>query len=560
MNNDHWASLIIDHLVKQGIDYFCISPGSRSTPLTLALAHHLHAHASIHFDERGTAFQALGYAKATGKPAAIITTSGTAVGNLFPAIMEASLSFTPLVVLTADRPPELRDNGANQTLDQVKLFGNYVRFAVDLPCPSSSLSEDYLASTIAQLAFMTRYAPKGPVHLNCMFREPLTTGAETARCSSSAPRYDGSEASPSDMTIARWAEELSSYEKGVILLGSMPHDACHRSIEELSQKLGWPIFPDIFSGYRTGKLAIAHYDLILKSSPDLPVDAVLLLGDRFVSKTLSEWLKQASLKRCFQVIDSPLRSDPAHLVTDRLQCNPETFSHRLLPYLEKSSSSWQHFWSEQDEKVEELIKEEFSSYETITEPSLFYLLQEVIGKKTALFLGNSMPVRDANLFLLKEEMGPIFGNRGVSGIDGNIATSVGLAGGLKMPLISVIGDLAALHDLNSLALMKKALYPVILIVVNNRGGGIFSFFPALAKKEDILEEFFATSHDLSFEKAAELFNLPYQKILSPHKLKDFFQKEIKSSCIIEIETDRKENFLLHEKLYQKVKGCQLTAV
>lgn len=552
--NDRWAKQIIDFLVKQGVDYFCVSPGSRSTALTLALSNHETAHSSVHFDERGTGFQALGYAKATGKPAAIITTSGTAVGNLFPAIMEASMSFTPLIILTADRPPELRDAGANQTLDQVKLFGNYVRFAVDLPCPSTSLSDSYLSSTIAQLVFMSKYAPKGPVHLNCMFREPIFGENPPFTLSPPTPHFETSDLHPSDKTIARWAKQLSQYSKGIIILGSLPHDTDHSSIEALSQKLGWPIFPDIFSGYRTGSQAIAHYDLILKSQPQLSVETILHFGDRLLSKTLLEWLKQNPLQRAFQVLDMPLRSDPAHLITDRLLCPPDAFCTALLPHLEEKPSSWIDMWMDYDQMVEDTISQSFEDSEQLSEPSLFYYLQESLEEKVALFLGNSMPVRDANLFLRKKDFGPIFGNRGVSGIDGNIATSVGIARGLKMPVIAVIGDLATLHDLNSLAMMKKALYPVILLVVNNYGGGIFSFLP-VAKKKKPFEEFFATSHDISFEMAAQLFDLPYAKITQPDAFKTFFQQKIESSCVIEIQTSRQENFLLHEKLYSEVKQC-----
>lgn len=551
VHNDRWAHLIIDFLYRQNVEYFCVSPGSRSTALTLALAHHPKAKAFVHFDERGTAFHALGYAKATGKPAAIIVTSGTAVANLFPAVMEASLSHTPLILLTADRPPELRDVGANQTVDQVKLFGNYVRLAIDLPCPTSAISESYLATSIAQSVFMAMHAPKGPVHLNCMFREPLFSENKVEHRIFPAINYTESSLQPSEALLEKWAKAFSEYDKGIILLGSLPSDTPFASIEKLSKKLGWPIFPDIFSGFRTSNHAITHYDLILKSIPEMGAQTILHLGDRLVSKTLLEWLQKAKMERSFQVLDIPLRSDPGHLMTDRVLCDPALFCTAILPYIEEKDSTWMDEWTFYDQKVGAILADFFENEEQLSEPSLFFYLQQALGADAALFLGNSMPVRDAQLFLGQKESGPIFGNRGVSGIDGNIATSVGIAQGLQMPVVSVIGDLATLHDLNSLAQMKKAEYPVILVVINNYGGGIFSFL-SVAKKQDVFEEFFATSHTLSFEMAAKLFDLPYYNIQDRSTL---MEHHFHTSCVIEINTNRQENFLLHQKLYQKVKEC-----
>lgn len=552
--NTRWAHLIIDFLYRQKVEYFCVSPGSRSTALTLALARHPHAKAFVHFDERAVAFHALGYAKATGKPAAVIVTSGTAVANLFPAVMEASLSHVPLILLTADRPPELRNVGANQTVDQVKLFGNYVRFAVDLPCPTSATSASYLSSTIAQSVFISDHSPKGPVHLNCMFREPLFSETKVEPIFHPIPHYTESRSQPSEKLLEEWAKSLAEFEKGVIILGSLPANTAFASIEKLSKKLGWPILPDIFSGFRTNKESIAHYELILKSLPEMRAETILHLGDRLVSKTLLEWLQSGKMERAFQVLDTPSRSDPLHLITDRVQCDPALFCTSLLPYLEEKESTWIDEWTFYDHKAEAALSEFFENEEQLSEPSLFFYLQNALGKEAALFLGNSMPVRDAQLFLGQKEGGPIFGNRGVSGIDGNIATSVGIAQGLRMPVVSVIGDLATLHDLNSLAQMKKADYPVVLIVVNNHGGGIFSFLP-IAKKQDVFEEFFATSHNLSFEMAAKLFDLPYLNIQNGPAFTEFLKRPLHTSCIIEINTDRQENFLLHQQLYQKVKEC-----
>ncbi|HSX03767.1 MAG TPA: 2-succinyl-5-enolpyruvyl-6-hydroxy-3-cyclohexene-1-carboxylic-acid synthase [Rhabdochlamydiaceae bacterium] len=555
--NDRWAALIVDFLIQQKVDYFCLSPGLRLTPLAIAIANHPEAKAFIHFDERGSAFHALGYAKATGRPAAIVSTSGTAAGNLFPAIMEASLSYTPLIVLTADRPPELRNVADKQTADQVKLFGNYVRFAVDLPTPSPALSHSYLATTIAQSVFISLQAPIGPVHLNCMFREPLFSEKPMTLSSSPALNYDSCAPYPSDELLTKWATNLSQYEKGIILLGVLPEQINKSAIIDFAKKLKWPIFPDIFSGFRTDQSTIAYYDLILKSLPEMPAHALLHLGDRYVSKTVLEWLQRVKPKRCFQVIGHPLRADPAHMITDRVLCAPDVFCEALLPLIPEKDSTWTQQWKILDQKVEETLRTYFSEQRELSEASLFFVLQNCLSPETPLFLANSMPVRDAGFFLSQKTLGKFFGNRGVAGIDGNIATSVGLAQGLKSPLVSVIGDQAGLHDLNSLAQMKKADYPVTLIIINNKGGGIFSFLP-ISKKQYLFEEFFAASHEFSFESAAKLFDLPYYRFQQADDLSSFFQTPLQTSCLIEIETDRKENFHLHQEIYQKVQECLLS--
>ncbi len=546
--NDHWAAQLIDLLVQQKVDYFCLSPGSRSTPLAIALANHPKARSFVHFDERGTAFHALGYAKATHRPAAIITTSGTAVGNLFPAVMEASLSHTPLIVITADRPPELRDTGANQTVDQVKIFGNYVRFAIDLPPPTSAIANNYLATSIAQSVFISLQAPAGPVHLNCMFREPFFSESPLQISPLPVLNYAACAPYPSEELLIQWAKNLSHYEKGVILLGELPKTIQKSSIIALSNKLGWPILPDIFSGFRTDENLISYYELIFNSITDMPYDAFFIFSYCYVSKTASEWLQKS--KRCFQVIGHPLRSDPAHRITDRVLCAPDLFCEALLPWIPQKDQSYFKEWQDHNQKVAEALPHCFEEKQKLSEPSLFFFLPPEIP----LFLANSMPVRDASFFLPPKNQGPIFGNRGVSGIDGNIATAIGIAQGLKQPLIAVIGDLAGLHDLNSLAQMKHAKYPVILMIINNQGGGIFSFLP-IAKKEDLFEKFVAGAHNFSFEYAAKLFDLPYHLLQTAEELIAFLHRPLQSSCLIEIETDRQENYALHQQLYQTIKQC-----
>ncbi|MBS0620421.1 MAG: 2-succinyl-5-enolpyruvyl-6-hydroxy-3-cyclohexene-1-carboxylic-acid synthase [Verrucomicrobia bacterium] len=526
------AYQIIDTLVQLGVTHFCFAPGSRSTPLVLALAEHPKASRLSHFDERGLGFYALGVAKAKRAPVALIVTSGTAVANLLPAVMEASLDRIPLILLTADRPPELRACGANQTCDQVKLFGAYVRFEIDL---DPAVPERYLSALLSQAVSMASYPPKGPVHINCMFREPFDRGKQVEIL---AVEVIPPEMRSQPSILSEWKERLAIQERGVILVGSSPHLPV-QEIFSLAETLQWPIFADILSPIRSEPdhpTRITHFDPILKSDPSLTASALIQFGNRFVSKTLGEWIQKQSLDFYLHVTDHPDLQDPLHRITHRIYAHTSS----LIPD-SKPMDTWLSFWKEKDLAIQEGLERFFEERSDLSEPSLVRSIARQITSEWALFLGNSMPIRDANQFFNPQKgCGPIFGNRGASGIDGNIATAVGIANGCKRPTFALIGDQTFLHDLNSLALLKKAEFPVVLCVVNNGGGGIFSFLP-IAKQTEHFEELFAASHNLSFKSAAELFGLPYYH---PESIEDFHLPF--HSCLIEVTTDRAQNVLLHQ--------------
>ncbi len=532
VQNEIYAKKLIDALIQQGVDYFCWAPGSRSTPFALALASHPQARCMIHFDERGLGFHAVGYAKAAGKSACLIATSGTAVANLMPAVIEASNERVPLILLTADRPPELRDCGANQTCDQVKMFANFVRWQVDLPCPDARISERYLSSTISHAAAM---AKDGPVHINCMFREPLYAQEPVDGRLQRHVRVEHPVPSPSRSAIEHWSKELSKKRRGAILAGS---SSPAKPVLALAERLNWPVFPDILSSLRMKHPSlITHFDPILKVKP-MPVDAIIQFGDRFVSKTLGRWLEQQSLDFYLHVSEHSMRQDPFHHVTHRVQSCPRLFVDALQIETHNDDQPWAE-WNQ-------LCREKFSELFTeLSEPGLMWALSSLIPEEWNLFLGNSMPVRDANQFF--QSNCRIFGNRGVSGIDGNIGTAAGIAQATGRPTFAVIGDQAFLHDLNSLAQLAKISIPVAICVVNNGGGGIFSFFP-ISNRKEAFEEYIAASHNLTFEAAAALFRLPYFQSLS-----EFFTKP--QPCIIEITTDRQENVRLHEHIIREIGQC-----
>lgn len=558
--NERWAHQIIDLLIHQGIEYFCYAPGSRCASLAVALAARPHVRVQTHYDERGLCFHALGYGKAKKKPAVFITTSGTAVGNLLPAIMEANNARIPLLILSADRPPELRACGANQTIDQVKLFQNDIRWQVDLPCPDEKLPKGYLPSLISHAIAMTTYPIPGPVHINAMFREPLYAAELISVHAPKPVHFESPLLIPAEKTIERWTQILSQKKQGVLILGSSSVDLSEAAIS-LAERLQWPIFPDILSSLRTGKqhpLLISHFDPILKLKSKMHTEAVIQLGDRIVSKTLSLWLEKQSPAFYLHISDHPIRQDPFHLITDRIISSVDLFVQKILSGLPpQNQEQWCQQWFEWNQNCHGKYEEIFSEATTLTEPGLIWELASHLSDEWSLFLGNGMPVRDANqLFAPPHFVAPLFGNRGVSGIDGNIATAAGIAEARGKPVVAVIGDQAFLHDLNSLPLIKKSRAPVVLVAVNNDGSGIFSFLP-IAKRKDAWEEFFAAAHGYTFSSAAALFDIPYFHPQTPDELRAFLSGQEKNphSCIVEITTDRLENIDFHQFLITEISQC-----
>ncbi len=513
---------IIDQLVQQGVRHFCIAPGSRSTPLVLAAADHPKATTHVHFDERGLGFFALGISQGARVPAALIVTSGTAVGNLLPSIMEAHHSCIPLLLLTADRPAELRDCSSNQATDQIKIFSPFIRWQTDLP---PTLNERYYRSTMAQAVFHACQNPAGPVQINCQFREPWQLS-----------KYQALEGKPIALSYPRLtpAPIHKSASRGVICMGRLENPT---PVLNLAKRLRWPIFADLLSNARSTPTPeqIRHFDWILKRGADLKPDLILHFGERLTSKKSLEWLKEIQPCELIHIGPNPHLIDPARLVTHRIQAHPEEFSFHA-----QTDPSWLPAWQTLDAEIDSLIEEHFQENTHFTEAHAMRALQNI---PFPLFVGNGMPIRDADHFLFPQNNIRFFCNRGLSGIDGNIATAAGLSIGLNSPLIAFIGDQAALHDLNSLSLLKKS--QVQLIISNNFGSGMFSHLPISSSPH--FNEFFAIPHTLTFQKAAELFDIPYSTSLPLHS----------APSLLEITTCRTQNYQFQKELTQK---CSLAPI
>ncbi|MEM6325793.1 MAG: 2-succinyl-5-enolpyruvyl-6-hydroxy-3-cyclohexene-1-carboxylic-acid synthase [Bacteroidota bacterium] len=559
--NHLWAALLVEELVRQGVGLFVIGPGSRSTPLTVAVAQNPRARSLVHIDERGGAFAALGFARATGRPAAWITTSGTAVANGLPAAVEADTAGVPLLLLTADRPPELRDTGANQTVRQPGLFASVARWTADLAPPTPEVDPAYVLTTAAHAVARSLAPYPGPVHLNCPFREPL------------APLADGTGTLPDHLHA--WAEADRPFTEAVEAETVVPPDAiasvaralepCQRvllvagqgadpaSVRAAAERTDWVLLADSLSGAHTPE-GVPFYDLALASrafaEAHVP-DAVVHVGARPTSKRLQALLDRSPVT--VRIAPTAGRLDPAHRVTHRITADP-AFALRDLVAATASrpDPAWATAWRSASVAVSEVLDRELAG-EAITEPGIARAVAAHTPPEAGLVVAASMPVRDLDAFGVPRVT--VTANRGASGIDGTVATAAGFARGLDAPTVLLIGDLALLHDLNGLALLRDGP-PVVIVAINNDGGGIFHFLPIAPEADgpalatETFEPFFGTPHGLGFEAAARQFGLAYHAPATHRAFTEAFQAALASgaSALIEVRTDRGENAALHRRL------------
>jgi 2-succinyl-5-enolpyruvyl-6-hydroxy-3-cyclohexene-1-carboxylate synthase len=564
--NHVWTGLIVEELVRQGVTYFCFASGSRCSPLTTAAARHGGVECSVHLDERGNGFRALGYARATGCPAVVVTTSGTAAANLVPAAAEAAQDGIPMILLTADRPPELHDTGANQAMPQVDLYASFVRGSVDLPCPSIEVSPQYLLTTLDQAVYRATREPAGPVHINCPFREPLSPesdGADLDRYlsplalwqSGSEPysRYSRPVVQPDAQSLGAVASRLNDSARGIVLAGGLRGSDEAEAVLGLARKLGWPVLADITSGLRFAMddLVLGFGECLVDAGLLRGADAVLHAGGRFVSKALLQNSADNPPALVAHVDRTPNRLDPAHLVTHRLEGDVCGTLGALQDAVTASGDpAWLTGLQQANSRVSETLSILDNPKAPITEPAVARLLAHAMSSDHGLFLANSMPVRDAGRFAAPRDTPlPTAANRGVSGIDGTISSALGWSEGLGAPVTLLIGDLACLHDLNALKAVRDATHPMTIVVVNNDGGGIFHFLPIVGQ-EDIFEKYYGTPHGLTFGNAAAQFDLVYRAPASMGEFRAAYDEAAgaKVSSLIEVRTDRGENRAFHAEL------------
>jgi len=551
--NAAWAEALIEGLADAGVRRFVISPGSRSTPLTLAAARCPLVDSVIHFDERGAGFHALGMAKAGRAPVGLICTSGTAAANYLPAVAEAAYAAVPLILLTADRPPELIDVGANQTIRQTAIYGAHVRWTRDLPCPAPELSEHAAYAVAWDAVRRAVAAPAGPVHLNVPFREPLIAHGRALRTTgrrSDAPVIHAPKRTPDPAAIDDLAERLAAAERPCIIAGSglAPENA--EAVAALAQAVACPLLADVLSGLRRTDLErVACYDLLLLDeawADAFRPDVAVRFGAPPLSKRLNRRLAELHDTVHAMVAGDARRLDPDMTTTLRIDGDPASACAELIERLGKVSanaerSAWADRLTTCERRARALLAQRAQAA-SLDEPGAVRIALEAAAPRDAVFLGNSLPVRHADLSGVSVPPGTtIHANRGASGIDGNVATAAGIARMIPGRVIAVIGDLALLHDLNSLALLRTPSSDgppprVTILAINNDGGGIFHLLP-VHRETDVFERCFATPHGMDFAHAAAQFGLPYRRVETADALRDALAHS-DPACIIELHTDR----------------------
>ena len=536
--NTLWASVLVETLARLGLKTAVISPGSRSTPLTVAFASHPQLRALPILDERSASFFALGVAKASGQPTVLVCTSGTAGANYFPALIEAYESEIPLIVLTADRPPELRDCASGQTIDQQKLFGRYVRRYLEVALPEATVEQlCYLRQITAHAWRSCGWPVPGPVHLNLPFRDPLApvpagAAAELAGIidnrffdhlellsATASWAQQGSELEP----IAR--STLGQTERGLIIAGpAQPPDppAYCQAIATLSQLLGWPVLADGLSPLRNHASLNPHlitsYDLLLRHdyhAQALAAQQVLQLGTLPTSKVLRQWLQQTDPLRW--IVEARDRNkDPLHGRAIAVPWSLATLVAALATVPSESLraiSSYGQTWLERDAIARQRLAAQLAPLPELFEGKLSWQLPRLLPPGTPLVIANSMPVRDIEWFLPLNDTGlrPYF-SRGANGIDGTLSTAMGVAQNFGRAVL-LTGDLALLHDSNGLLNASQRDFHLTILLINNQGGGIFETLP-IAAFEPPFEAFFAMPQQVDFAALAAAHNVEYVRVAS----------------------------------------------
>lgn len=557
--NLYWSSLLVEEAIRLGSDYFCLSPGSRSAPLTVAVLRTPAARWQICYDERAAAFHALGWARATGKPAVLICTSGSALAHYFPAVVEASQDRLPLLILSADRPPELLALGANQAIRQPDFYGDYARWHFSLPTPSAEIAPVWVRSTLVQ-AWLR--ASDGPVHLNLPFREPLAPRPEPlpAGYETRLPAFRISRSRPAGLGPEAYAELLAQLRSapGLLILGQLAADEREPALA-MAQALGWPVFADVLSGLRLDARLpqIQAFDQLL-ALPDFAAacrfEQVLHLGGAYVSGRLLRLLAAHPPAQFLQFHQGPQRQDPNAQVTWQGDVGLADFCQELCLRLQQAPlgppQAQGAFLQACGSAAEAVLAAELDGQAPLSEPAVARLLTRLLPPEHALMLGNSLAIREVDGFGQARLPAPVvFGQRGTSGIDGHVAGAAGLAIGRRAPVTLLCGDLTLFHDLNSLHLLGQLAQPVTIVLINNAGGGIFSFLP-IAEHPDIFEAGFGTPHELSFSGAAAMFGLDYSRPTDLGQLSEALQASWRAGrpALIEVCTVRSETLAVHRQL------------
>ena len=498
--NATFCATLVDEWVRNGLTDAVVCPGSRSTPMAVALAADGRVRIHVHHDERSGSFMALGLARATGRAVAVLSTSGTAAVEFHSAVVEADLDRVPLLVLTADRPPRLRGIGAPQTIDQVDLFGTAARMSIDAPVPTLSATATW-RSLAKRTWWATSGVDPGPVHCNLPFDEPLL-GVPMA-----LPALDDTEHAIVDLGDP-FTDPGPLPLRGVIIAGSGIDDA--EAVLNLAEVLNWPVLADPRSGCRLPhRCVIAHGDTLVRTDgAQADVEMIIRFGALPASKMVGEWVASASVPHV-HVDPTAAVNDPSRSVTHRIRQSAGSYARSVIELADAATdSSWVDRWRRADDAVDDALSETLSAAASITEPGVARNVVAAMPAGGALVVSSSMPIRDVEWFSARRDDLSVLSNRGANGIDGVVSTAVGVALAGR-PTALLIGDVAFLHDTNGLLGLDARSVDLCIVVVDNDGGGIFSFLPqAGALEPERFEQLFGTPHGVDLSTLAHAHGLP----------------------------------------------------
>ena len=549
------TAALANELAAHGLREVCLSPGGRSTPLAITFARHPDIRHWIHHDERSAAFFALGIAKESGRPVAVVTTSGTAAAELYPAVIEASYGHTGLILLTADRPPELRGTGANQTIDQVNLYGGAVKWFHDAPLPAATTVARTQALAARAWASASM-APPGPAHINLPFAEPLVPTREMPHLGPRDPAasWGATATNPNEESLRELGGALEG-KRGLILAGPANDATLPGALTDLARALAWPILADPLSGLRTGSHdlsqvqatgdALARAGYLEQAAPE----AVLRFGAVPASKAINSWVS-SNPQVTHAVVNTLGAPDPSGTAGLVLAADPAPTATSLAKLITAAApEGWMASWAKAETAARTALDEMTSTGDS--ELAVVRSVLDALPSPAKLWVAASMPIRYLDLLQPTSPTNlDVYSNRGASGIDGFISSGLGTAAVAATPVYLLAGDLSLVHDLTALAAASRYGLDVTIIAINNNGGAIFHMLPQASLPE--FEEIFAAPHGLDFEKAADLFGVRYDRPESASQLGEMVAQVPDGPRLIEIRTERDTAAAELEKLESRV--------
>ena len=549
---------IVAALLQNGVEDVVISPGSRSTPLAYAFASTKAFTMYRHIDERAAAFYALGIAKAKAKPVVLLCTSGTAAANYYPAIVEAKYARVPLIIITADRPHELREVGAPQTINQIRLFGEHVKWSAEFPIPDAApVTIPFIERHTSRAVAIAKTAPFGPVHINVPFREPLLITFGELPVGTFNESFL-QEAVPSLAARQFLEKTINATEKGFIVIGELPLGTDVAHLWSFIRACKWPVLIESLSNMRGNVPAdclpyvISTYDAILKNvdfKKAVTADTVIRFGAQPVSKFLTIFITETKPQQYIVIDEDAMFRDSSSMSTHFIQGKPGAWLEHLV--LNTNSENYLGLW----QKAERIAIKHIQAYEqhAADEGALVQKMLELVPDASDFFVSSSMPIRDIDTFFTATAKDiQIYANRGANGIDGVTSTALGFSVAHNRPTYLLIGDLAFLHDANAFVASRYQNTDLTVIVMNNDGGGIFSYLPQ-STVEEHYEDLFGTPTALTFEQVGMMYDTQYDKVMGIEAFKEALQaKKEKPIRLIEVITNRAENVASHRALWQRI--------